>query len=871
MTVELLSREGRDAALSKVHLSRVTAPHAVAFGAQRDDAPARINRCAFRGLSAKRRLAFLFTVALVAGQAYVQESRAQAQNESAVTADANDQSPVDQSPVDQSPVDQSPVDQSPDDRQPVEEVAGGNAADAPAGNPDISLRTHQAVQAYFQGRHAPPTRADAYFKDAIQQLSGVISDDESNRTALLFRSLCYGELGLLERVVSVTIADKKNATELALEFLEDPEARAVLEAERDRLNNMLNDDVTLPAQERVRVSTRKAWIEVNLRAVEALGEVSRESLQAEIRKAANAQQESAKRSQAHYTAMRRDVKTLLSTMDEPDTIVQLLGVLANTKLARFSEEEAKRFRDERVAASQLSKPLKALEQEYLSLLDGVVKTLRAIVSSGDAEGMNLIRARFFLGVTLYRQGVSRTDGREFDLEKLDLAENLMRDLAESDNVPSIWRSFASLYLGLIIPYRAAEEVDPIERGRILDEASQWLLEAAELDVVIPESGVEDAYSRTEFIPDLRWEQEALIDDLRTSEGYADQPVNDISVTIFSGAHRDTNVVLLGDRTDLPRGISSEKDFGFSTGAILGYTLDLDDRWTLGLEGRVSSLWHANVDEFDEQNYGGSAAIQYELMEQNGSDGPIHLRLQYDYDYTLLGRDGFLSANRITPNIRAFSHDRKSELNVYFTYELRNYFEDLFDSRTERSGDYFSIGLTHRLKTIDMEPVYRSWGIEPWGHPNDAGLVQDGSDYPKRYLTPFMAFQYSWDQTDGTEFDQSAYNLVLGANVPLPLGIDLNASADFEWEDYREGSVIDFNREARKDFVQRYRIQFSRDFVLKAGNPQNRFRPNFDRVVMSLSAHATFTIDDSNVVDRIGQSVFEYDRALYGISVAFTFN
>ena len=110
-----------------------------------------------------------------------------------------------------------------------------------------------------------------------------------------------------------------------------------------------------------------------------------------------------------------------------------------------------------------------------------------------------------------------------------------------------------------------------------------------------------------------------------------------------------------------------------------------------------------------------------------------------------------------------------------------------------------------------------------------------------------------------------------SRAQVPWGIDLDAAFDFEWQRYQRGSLVDFHRRERRDFIQRYELALSRTFVLRAGRPENRARPAMDRVLMTLRAHATWTHDDSNVVDRLGQAIFEYDRTVYGVSVAFTFN
>jgi hypothetical protein len=222
-------------------------------------------------------------------------------------------------------------------------------------------------------------------------------------------------------------------------------------------------------------------------------------------------------------------------------------------------------------------------------------------------------------------------------------------------------------------------------------------------------------------------------------------------------------------------------------------------------------------------------------------------------------------------MRIFWAERRAQTDVYFTYEIRDYREPLYDRRFDRDGEYYALGVSQSYKVVDMTPVYEDMGLEPWGHEGDDALGQDDPDYPSRYLTPFLGFQYAWDQTNGDEFDQKSYILSLGVMVPLPWGIDFDAAADFEWQEYQHGSLIDFHRRPRRDFIQRYAIGFSRTFVLRGGRLENRYTPAFDRVLMTLRAHATWTHDDSNVVDRLGQAIFEYDRTVYGLSVAFTFN
>ncbi|MCH8253292.1 MAG: hypothetical protein IID36_12645, partial [Planctomycetes bacterium] len=48
-------------------------------------------------------------------------------------------------------------------------------------------------------------------------------------------------------------------------------------------------------------------------------------------------------------------------------------------------------------------------------------------------------------------------------------------------------------------------------------------------------------------------------------------------------------------------------------------------------------------------------------------------------------------------------------------------------------------------------------------------------------------------------------------------------------------------------------------------------PIVDRLWMEVRAFGRWTDDDSNVVDRLGQAVFSYDRWFYGVSLGWVFN
>ena len=106
-----------------------------------------------------------------------------------------------------------------------------------------------------------------------------------------------------------------------------------------------------------------------------------------------------------------------------------------------------------------------------------------------------------------------------------------------------------------------------------------------------------------------------------------------------------------------------------------------------------------MDEFDQQTYGGTIALQYELAPKGDSFGPVFAGLQYDYDYTLLGRASFLGSHGIRPSLRFFWDDRMGESEIYFRYDLRDYFEKLIDPRFNRDGNYFTLGASSYCNAI----------------------------------------------------------------------------------------------------------------------------------------------------------------------------
>ncbi|MFQ5590705.1 MAG: hypothetical protein ACE5HE_06065 [Phycisphaerae bacterium] len=728
---------------------------------------------------------------------------------------------------------------------------------------DVSADVAEGIYHYMWGDQAG-------FERAIELFSSALEKEPGDPAALLFRSLSWGGLGLLERANKLTAQQREDDMQTLLEVRGQSDRPARIRREIEQLRESLAESTESPTA-RILDRERLDNLERLMNLVEGRANDTDEQILADMLEYRSQRYDAGNRERDHYRNMVADLERLVRALDEPGVVIHLLKVVAQAKIARNDEEEALGIRAGHVSKDRASGPVSALRSSAVDILKQIASQLEDIRPG--LSGEDAVRTSFFLGVIRYRLAVprrARTEEPEIDYEVLRQAEQIMRELVDDPQIGIRWRSYAALYLGLIIPLRSTLESDEQRRLDVLDEAARYVMQAAELDTVTP-PGQEPSSASRGAIPTVVWRQREQIERLKTQPPSAPGQWNDVQLSLFAGAQRDTNVVLLGERTDLPRDISREQDYGFASGLIIDYTYTFADRWTLGVQGRVSSLWHADVDEFDEQRYGGSVAVQYELVRKEGRFGPVHLRLQYDYDYTLLGRSAFLESQALSPHVRIFWADRRAETGIYATYEIRDYREPLFDRRFNRDGRHLAFGIAQSFKVVDMTELYEEWGLEPWGARGDESFRQEDPDYPARYMTPFVGLRYKWDGTDGDEFDQKEYTLSIGVNAPLPWGIDLALTTDLQWQEYAHGSLIDFHRRPRRDFIQRYIIGLSRTFVLREGRQINRSRPPIDRVLMTLRAYVDFTQDDSNVVDRLGQAVFEYDRSMYGLSVAFTLN
>jgi hypothetical protein len=526
--------------------------------------------------------------------------------------------------------------------------------------------------------------------------------------------------------------------------------------------------------------------------------------------------------------------------------------------------------------------------------------LDAYLQSEDLDPINTIRARFYRSVIMFRLAVPRRAANDADkgdtsksLDLLRKAEDELTALAAEIPLLGVstqeamrWLSYCQLYLGLVLTEQAKLSANRTTREATLDRAEKHLRDAQRSDssgAAKSDTTVDGQLASSSLsygvIPELAPKQLMHIAQARSVE--RPQARNDWEWEWSIGAAYDSNVVLLGERTDLARNLDDESDFAFDASTSLTYTGDLGllssklERWTVGASVRTNSIWNTDISSFDLEDYGLSLVMRYAFPSPKdaGLWGRSYASLRYDGDYVELGHEKFVSADAVTANLRVQSGDEDERLwtDLFYRFDARDYNEALRDVRLDRDGSYSRFGASSSYKLVDVTPTFASWNWESWGHKNDTEQRTVDPDYPKRYVIVRGAAAYGWDATEGDEFDLKSFTLATGVDVPLPHGWVLAGDVEFEWQDYAHGSIIDYHRRERQDFIGRYGLGLKRFFVLEPGNESDAYTPAFGRLTMSVEIGALWTLDDSNVVDRLGEAIFEYNRAVYGVVLRFAFN
>jgi tetratricopeptide (TPR) repeat protein len=360
--------------------------------------------------------------------------------------------------------------------------------------------------------------------------------------------------------------DLKDASlELAeiIEILQDPTKRDDVQQEFDAVNELLGGAELGPFQQLLHEFRRDELDSLLLKLETHQGQTAGE-LTEEKQRYDQQVREAVRGERANYDHMLADVHFLVELLESPEAVLALLEVVALTKIARIEEMTAYDIKRGTVSKGRDGLSPRQLRKVAADNLERAANLLQPLLEA-DPTGPQAVRTRFFLGVIRFRQAVPRRTPEEDparDHERLRQAQELMSALVAGEQTDRRWRSYAELYLGLIATERGADKMETESRQASFNEARRHLDQAAELDTVV-EEGQAPRSDSNDVIPYIYWRQQELIQRYEEAE-VTPSFRSDFQLSVQSGARRDTNVVLLGERTDLPRGISKERDFGFSS-------------------------------------------------------------------------------------------------------------------------------------------------------------------------------------------------------------------------------------------------------------------------------------------------------------------
>ncbi|MCG8404790.1 MAG: hypothetical protein MI923_06290 [Phycisphaerales bacterium] len=352
-----------------------------------------------------------------------------------------------------------------------------------------------------------------------------------------------------------------------------------------------------------------------------------------------------------------------------------------------------------------------------------------------------------------------------------------------------------------------------------------------------------------------------------------------------GNSYDSNALFLGKSMRTPNGLSGKGDyrFGLEADANFSHVIPLDRKYrlgrtlTLGVGGTASQNWHANISEFDRGRYMGRAFANFETEIDvpyfPGYDrGGVFLGVQYEHETSTLNRDTFFFSNRITPALTVLwrrDPDNirwKNEMDrttVYYSFDQRNYRDEISDPRLDRDGTYQAIGFQHSIYIIKAQHLWPAYyeGLIPTTEDEEKirkGIEDQDYYYSHQWLRFNLGYEYRKHRTDGGEFDLNGNAIMWGVHIPLPYKLTFDVEGEFAWGNFPDSSIFDIRRDSRSDFSHRYNFGLTRAFYYKTSGPE--------LIEMKIRAGTQLTFQDSSVSSRFGTDVFDYDRAVYGIQV-----
>ncbi|MBI4718488.1 MAG: hypothetical protein HY763_11825 [Planctomycetes bacterium] len=318
----------------------------------------------------------------------------------------------------------------------------------------------------------------------------------------------------------------------------------------------------------------------------------------------------------------------------------------------------------------------------------------------------------------------------------------------------------------------------------------------------------------------------------------------MAFTLSAGVGYDSNVAYLGSAPTLGS-ISGRGDGDFRSGFATDVLLLADDRRRMSAGLRVDGAWQFEVESFDEHNFGGNLCLEYALAERWTAT------LRYDYEFTRLGHNSFLSQHALTTGL---SYAWRARDALWQPSDSRWYYRVLTADYLYSTPPVFDQDATAHAVGFEQEFLLRPVRAWPWTWSLRAGYEVENVE------------------AQGPEFDRLAHAVRLGMALPLIRpgqperylllpDKELTLSGDVEWrvEDYRNYSRIDRTRDRRYDDVTTVTLVLSQTLIDDA-----------QRGRLVLHAVGAYSSADSTVEVRGNRSPFTYEKYVFGVQIQWSF-
>ena len=597
-------------------------------------------------------------------------------------------------------------------------------------------------------------------------------------------------------------------------------------------------------------------------------------------------------------------KRLLETEGDGEfrsTSLYYLGLIGLERGLQLAGEAAlakteERVEDERMLSQNARDAFEFAQgyfEEVVAATDPTVEPLKAALLLGIAQ------------LASEREPDAKSEAEVFDLALR--AENTLRRYVSEVEYGRTDR-FGYFYLG-VAQYRLADEYQkqglPTEQTRSLREASDSLTKALEItkaDVAagrLEESDLDSFRTIVRYyeallalwgkdnnrarvlLTEIRDQDQTALGDnarkvlttLEEVEAASPTPMSvpvpapigplEIDGRITVGNWFDSNVILLGKDTQLPLGYPRDFDYQYGVSAQInvqryfsqGELPFIGESLSLGVGGETGHVWNASIGQFDINRYIGRAFINWQPAKD------WFLGFQYEHSFTQLGHKPFISSNRVSPVFsRLWRSGPEREIgrtDLYYTYDARNYRENVRDFRLNRDGEYQAVGFQHTffISKAKELPWMQSW-LET--HEDVATI------FGEEWLSAYVGYVMREERTVGSEFDLNGHSIIWGVETPLPWRLAFGVDGEFTWSDYAAPSIFDYRRNERSDFLQVYRFGLTHTFVARGEIEKWR------TLQVKLRGGIELSFQNSNIWDRLGQDIYEYDRAVYGLELEVSF-